>query len=418
MSLPTPAELDSQDPLAAFRDRFVIDDPDLTYLDGNSLGRLPAETARALREFVDQQWGAGLIRSWNEHWMEQAVRIGTKVSDLVGATPDEVAMADSTSVNLFKLVVAALRARPERHRIVTDALNFPSDVYVLQSAIELMGEDYELEIVPSADGMTVAADDLAAAIDERTALVELSHTTFKSGYVHDLQRVTDIAHRSGALILWDLSHSVGAMPISLGDANADLAVGCTYKYLNGGPGSPAFLYVRRELIDTLSNPVAGWFGQRNPFEFDLDYQPAAGIKRFLTGTPTMLSLAATEPGIDLVLEAGLDRIREKSVAQTEYLLALYRAHLERLGFALNSPEDPDARGSHVSLGHPEGLRIARALIDRMGVIPDFRAPDNIRLGVAPLYTSYAEVHHAVIALEELVRDRLYERYSAEIGEVT
>ncbi len=418
MSLPNPAELDSRDPLAPFRERFVIDDPNLTYLDGNSLGRLPAETARTMRELVDRQWGAGLIRSWNEHWMEQATRIGTKLSRLVGASPEELAMADSTSVNLFKLVVAALRSRPERNRIVTDALNFPSDVYVLQSAIELMGDGYELEIVPSADGITVTADDLAAAIDDRTALVELSHTTFKSGYIHDMQRVTDIAHASGALIVWDLSHSVGAMPIALGDANADLAVGCTYKYLNGGPGSPAFLYARRDLIETLGNPVAGWFGQRNPFEFELDYRPAEGIKRFLTGTPPMLSLAATEPGIDLVLEAGLQRIREKSVAQTEYLLTLYREHLEPLGFALNSPVDSGCRGSHVSLGHPEGLRIARGLIDRMHVIPDFRAPDNIRLGVAPLYTSYAEVHCAVMALEAVVRERLYERYSAEIGEVT
>ena len=396
--MPSPEALDQRDPLAAFRNRFIIDDPQLIYLDGNSLGRLPRETSTRLREVIDAEWGHGLVRSWNAHWMALPRRIGGKIAQLIGADPDEVVIADATSVNLFKLVLAALRARPGRKKIVTDDLNFPSDVYVLQAAVNLMGDDYQLEIVPSPDGLTVASGDLQAAIDANTALVELSHTTFKSGFIHDMNEVTAIAHQHGAWILWDLSHSVGSMPVSLRAAKADLAVGCTYKYLNGGPGAPAFLYVQSDLLNRLQNPVAGWFGHVRPFEFSLSYEPVAGILSFVTGTPTILSLAGIEPGVDIVLDAGLDQIRAKSKQQTDYLIALWEKFLAPIGYQLRSPRDSDVRGSHVSLGHDEGLRIARALIDRMGVVPDFRAPDDIRLGIAPLYTSYAELHAAVMAL--------------------
>jgi kynureninase len=367
---------------------------------------------------AERQWGERLIRAWNEGWLGLAERVGAKVARLLGAGADEVIVADSTSVNLFKLAVAALRARPGRHTVVTDELNFPSDVYVLQSALDVMGPGHRLEVVRSPDGISVPEGRLAEVIDGDTALVSLSHTAFKSGFVHDLAAVTRLAHAAGALVLWDVSHSVGAMPLALAEAGADLAVGCTYKYLCGGPGAPAFLYVRRDLQGALHNPVAGWFGRDDPFGFALDYRPAPGLRRFLTGTPPVLSLAAVEPGVDLLLEAGLERVRAKSVAQTEYLIGLWEALLAPVGFTLNSPRDPERRGSHVSLGHAEGWRINRALIERMNVIPDFRLPDNLRLGVCPLYTTYAEVHAAVTALRRVVVERLYEEYPAERSGVT
>lgn len=411
-------ELDQQDPLAHFQAEFVIDDPGLIYLDGNSLGRLPKLTKTRLKEVIDEEWGKRLIRGWGEGWFTAPQRIGGKIAKLIGVDADEVVVTDSTAVNFFKLVMAALAARPGRQTVVTDDLNFPSDVYLLQGAIKLVSPDHQLKLVRSADGLTVSLDQLAEAITPDTALVTLTHTAFKSGYVYETQPVTEMAHRAGALMLWDLSHSVGAMPLALKEANVDLAVGCTYKYLNGGPGAPAFLYVRRDLQEQLLSPIWGWFGQRGQFDFKLDYEPGPGLQRFLAGTPNMLSLAAVEPGVDLLLEAGMERLRAKSVRQTEYLIALWEELLKPLGVALNSPRDSRYRGSHVSLGHPEGLRIDRALIEEMNVIPDFRYPDNIRLGLAPLYTTYAEIHEAVTRLRRVLVEKLYEKYPTERPEVT
>jgi kynureninase len=422
MSIPTDLayarELDAQDELRQFRQRFVVDDPKLIYVDGNSLGRLPKASLTRSDEVIGRQWGSRLIQAWNESWFHLAEKIGAKISQVIGAEPDEVIVADSTSVNLFKLVVAALHARPDRVKLVTDDLNFPSDVYVFQSALKLAGGGARLEMVRSPDGITVPIQLLEKAIDTETALVALSHTAFKSGHVHDMAAITALAHAKGALMLWDLSHSVGAMPIALNQAGLDLAVGCTYKYLNGGPGAPAFLYIRKDLIKELNNPISGWFGDENQFEFALHYRPAAGLRRFLTGTPPIASLALIEPGVDLVLEAGLERIRSKSVAQTEYLIGLWESVLAPLGFSLNSPREAAARGSHVSLGHEEGWRIDRALIDRMGIIPDFRRPDNIRIGVCPLYTKFEELHDVATALRRVVKERLYEQYPAEAAGVT
>ena len=411
-------ELDRRDELARFRDEFVIDDPDLIYLDGNSLGRLPKRTAARLREVVEQEWGRRLIQGWGEGWFAAPRRIGAKIAQLIGAQADEVIVCDSTSVNLFKLYLAALQARPGRRIVLTDDLNFPSDVYLLQGALRLAGPDYQLKIVRSADGMTVPDDALQEGIDSDTALASLTHTAFKSGYMYDMGAITEMAHRAGALMLWDLCHSVGALPLDLDGANVDLAVGCTYKYLNAGPGAPAFLYIRRDLQAQLLNPIWGWFGQKGQFDMKLDYEPGPGLQRFLTGTPTVLSLAAVEPSVELLLEAGVERLRAKSVQQTEYLIALWEALLKPLGVTLNSPRDARVRGSHVSLGHPEGLRIDRALIEEMKVIPDFRYPDNIRFGLAPLYTTFAEIHEAVMRLRRVMVERLYEKYPTERPEVT
>ncbi len=410
--------LDAADPLARFRREFVVSNPRLVYLDGNSLGRLPRQAGPRLRKAIEREWGGRLIRGWGEGWFTASQRIGAKLAALVGAAPADVVVSDSTSVNLFKLVVAALRARPGRRAIVTDEMNFPTDFYVLQGAIDLLGQGHRLVIVKSEDGLTVSEGALARAIDGDTALVTLSHTAYRSAFVYDMAAVTALAHRAGALTLWDLSHSVGAMPIALGGARADLAVGCTYKYLNGGPGAPAFLYVRGDLHESLANPIWGWFGRRDQFDMASDYRPAPGILRFLVGTPPVLSLLAVEPGVDLLLEAGMDRVRAKSVAQTEYLVRLWERELEPLGFALNSPRDSARRGSHISLGHPEALRIDRALIDEMAVLPDFRYPDNLRLGLAPLYTSFADLHEAVARIARVVRDRRYERYPSDRPTIT
>jgi kynureninase len=396
-----------------------MDDPGLIYLDGNSLGRMPKRAARHLQRVIEREWGERLIRGWGEGWFTAPQRIGAKIAALIGARPDEVIVSDSTSVNLFKAVVAALRAAPAgRRTVVTDDLNFPSDLYILQGAIKLAGFEHRLHMIRSKDGLTIPTGALAANMPSDVALVALTHTAFKSGYVYDMKAVTGAAHRAGALMLWDLCHSVGAMPLALNDCNVDLAVGCTYKYLNGGPGSPAFLYVRRDLQEQLLSPIWGWFGQKRQFDFEPAYTPAPGIQRFLAGTPAMLSLAAVEPGVDLIFEAGLERLREKSAKQTEYLIALWEALLKPLGMTLNSPREPRLRGSHVSLGHPEGLRIDRALIEDMNVIPDFRYPDNIRLGIAPIYTSFADIHEAMMRLRRVLVERLYEKYPVEKPDVT
>jgi kynureninase len=410
--------LDAADPLARFRREFVVGDARLIYLDGNSLGRLPRRAGPRLRRAVEQEWGGRLIRGWGEGWFTAAQRIGAKLSALIGAPPDDVVVSDSTSVNLFKLAVAALRARPGRSTVVTDELNFPTDLYVLQGAIDLIGQGHRLVVVKSEDGVTISEAALARAIDGDTALVALSHTAYRSAFVHDLERVTALAHRGGALALWDLSHSIGVMPLGIGAAGVDLAVACTYKYVNGGPGAPALLYVRRDLQESLGNPIWGWFGRRDQFDMAPDYRPGPGVQRFLVGTPPVLSLLAVEPGVDLLLEARVDRIRAKSVAQTEYLIRLWERELRPLGFALNSPREAARRGSHISLGHPEALRIDRALIEEMAVLPDFRYPDNLRLGVAPLYTSFADLREAVARIARVVRERRYERYPAERPAIT
>ncbi|MCB0153359.1 MAG: aminotransferase class V-fold PLP-dependent enzyme, partial [Anaerolineae bacterium] len=335
---------------------------------------------------------------------------------------DEVLAMGATSSNLFRLAVAALRRQPERRKIVSDEFNFPSDLYIFQGIIDLLGQQHRLELVRSGDTITIDPQALDAAIDQDTALVSLTHVAFKSAFMHNMAQVTEMAHRSGALMLWDLSHSVGAVPVDLNGCNVDLAIGCTYKYLNGGPGSPAFLYVRRDLQQQLMQPMWGWFAAENPFAFDLEFSPAEDISRFRVGTPPMLSMKAIEPAVDILLEAGMERLRAKSVQQTDYLIALAEAWLEPLGFTVGSPRQSDLRGSHVSLRHPEAYRLNRALIEAEPpapkVIPDFRAPDNIRLGVTPLYTTFTEIYRALERIRTITTERIYEQYSTERLAVT
>lgn len=411
-------QLDEADELKSFRDEFVIGNPDLIYLDGNSLGRLPKVTAQRMREVVEREWGERVINGWNEGWFDAPRRIGEKIATLVGAKAGQVLVGDSTSVNLFKLVVAALRLQAGRTRIVSDVFNFPSDLYIMQGAMDLLAEGHELKLVGSRDGVTPDLDQLSDLLDERTALVELSHVVFKSGYLYDLPAITQRAHEVGALVIWDLCHSVGALPIALDACEADMAIGCTYKYLNGGPGSPAFLYVREDLQAKLNQPIWGWFGQHRPFDFSLTYEPAHGIQHFMAGTPPILSLSAVEPSVDLLLRAGLECIRQKSIALTEYLIYLADQHLAPRGFTLGAPRAASCRGSHVSIRHDEAYRIDRAMIERMNVIPDFRTPDNIRLGLVPLYTTFSEVHEAVQRIARIVDEKWYEEIPAERLAVT
>jgi kynureninase len=415
-------ELDAQDELASFRDEFVITDPHLIYLDGNSLGRLPKRTIEFMRNTIVDAWGERLIRLWNDGWIHTPTRLGEKIARLIGAQDDEIIVAEATSINLFKLAIGALRARPDRTKIVSDVFNFPSDLYILQGIIDLLGRRHHLELIPSQDTITIAPEAISAAIDRDTALVSLTHVAFKSAFMYDMPAVTEQARRAGALMLWDLSHSVGVVPVDLNASGVDLAVGCTYKYLNGGPGAPAFLYVRRDLQTHLSQPLWGWFAAKNPFAFALDFVPADDISRYRVGTPPMLSMKALEPALDIVLEAGIDRLRAKSVRQTEYLISLAEQRLVPLGFSIGTPKRSEMRGSHVSLRHPEAYRINRALIEAeppdIKVIPDFREPDNIRLGIAPLYNSFVDIWLAIDRLRQIVEDRTYEKYSPERLAVT
>lgn len=411
-------ELDRQDPLAAFRQHFAIPDPDLIYLDGNSLGRPTRASAERLQRLMSE-WEHDLIRGYNKDWWHAPARVGDKIGRLIGAAPGQVVACDTVSINLFKLAWAALSLQPERTRIVTDVLNFPSDLYILQGLTRLLGERHTIVRIGSKDGdITPDLDALETAIDKSTALVTLSHVTFKSGYLYDMAAITELAHKRGALVIWDLSHSAGALPIALDTCNVDFAVGCTYKYLNGGPGSPAFLYVRKDLQEKVVSPIWGWWAQKNPFAFDLDYTPAPGIARFLSGSQSALSLLTMEAALDPLLEAGMEAVRAKSLLLSEYLIHLTGVFLAPLGFRLGTPRIQERRGSHVSIRHAEGYRINRALIEEMNVIPDFREPDNLRLGLAPLYLSFEEVWQGVDRIRRIVAEKRYKKYPQEKLTVT
>jgi kynureninase len=398
--------LDRDDPLADLRGQFVIDDPDLLYLDGNSLGRLPRRSVERLRTVVEHEWGSRLIRSWNERWMDLPLRAGDRIGEhLVGAAPGQVAVSDSTSVNLYKLAVAALDARPGREVIVSDRHNFPSDRYVLEGLAAARGRRLELVEFDELEGPTAAA--VERVVDQRTALLSLSHVDYRSGSLADMAAINAVAHQAGALTLWDLCHSAGAVPVELDAGGTDLAVGCTYKYLNAGPGAPAFLYVRREHQARLRQPIWGWFGQRDQFAMGQGYDPAPDLSRFLVGTPFVPGIALVEEGVAVLAEAGIERLRAKGVALTELVVELHDAWLAPLGFTLASPRDASLRGTHVSLAHPDAYRVCQALIRSARVIPDFRPPDRIRLGPAPLTTRFVDVWDAMERLRRVVADGLH-----------
>ena len=384
-------ECDAADPLAGFYDRFARDDPSLIYLDGNSLGMLPLATAERISEVVRNGWGRGLIRSWG-HWMDLPRQVGDLLGQhLLGAAPGQVLVCDSTTVNLYKLARAALDARPGRCIIVTDDDNFPTDRYVLAGVARERGG--ELRMIHTDIDRGVSAEAVGDALDEGTALVCLSHVAYRSGALANMAQITRMVHDSGALMLWDLCHSAGSVPVDLDGCGADLAVGCTYKYLNAGPGAPAFLYARNDLQDQLHQPVQGWFGQRDQFAMGPSYDPVPGIGRFMTGTPDIIGISAVSEGVSLLAEAGIGALRDKGMRLTGYLIELADAWLVPLGFRLASPRDAARRGSHICLHHPRAVALNDALIEA-GVIGDLRAPDRLRLGPAPITSRFTDVWDA------------------------
>jgi kynureninase len=391
MDRPAAEALDRADPLARFRDRFPIDESGPIYMDGNSLGRTSYAVGAALHDGV-QEWQAHLVGGWSR-WIDLPGEVGDRLGCLIGAGPGQVLVCDSTTVNLYKVADAALSARIDRTAIVGDANDFPTDRYVLAGLAEARRR--ELRLVASDRVTGLDLDALAAAVDNHTALVCLSHVNYRSAARLDMAAVTDLVHQHGALMLWDLSHSAGAVPVDLDAAGADLAVGCTYKYLNAGPGSPGYLYVRRELAGELRQPIRGWFGQEDQFEMGPSYRPAAGVARFLTGTPPVLGLLAVQAGVELLLEAGLDRLWAKSQALTGLLVERLAERLAPAGASLASPSEPEHRGAHVSVAHPQAWAWCSALVDRGLVVPDFRTPDAIRLGPAPLYTRFVDAYDTV-----------------------
>jgi kynureninase len=399
----TAAELDAADPLARFRERFVGADTDLVYFDGNSLGRPVASAADRLGEFVRQEWGGRLIRGWDESWMELPTRLGDDLGRVtLGAAAGQTAVGDSTTVWLYKLMRAAVdhavRTDPGRTEIVIDTDNFPTDRYVAEGIAAERGLTLRWIEVDTSTGVT--ADQLTDAVGECTALVVLNHVAYRSAWLADAPELTRIAHAAGALVLWDLCHSAGAVPVALDEWDADLAVGCTYKYLNGGPGSPAFGYVNTRLQGELTQPIQGWMGHADPFLMGPGYTPAPGMRRFISGTPPILGMVAMQSMLELVEEAGIDAIRAKSVALTSYAVELADATLPEVTLA--SPRDAALRGGHVTLHH-DRMREVTARLWRRDVIPDYRDPGGLRIGLSPLSTSFDEVERGIAAVAEALR---------------
>jgi kynureninase len=396
------AALDAADELAGYRDQFIgSDDPTIiAYLDGNSRGRPLRATRDRISSFVEEVWGRRLIRAWDEGWMDDPVGVGDQIGRVVlGAAPGQTVVGDSTSVMLYKWIRAALGSQAGRDEIIIDDGNFPTDRFVVEGiAAELA---IRLRWLKADRRRGVTVNQVAEAIGSRTALIVLSDVAYRSGYLTDVAAITALAHDHGALVLWDLCHSAGVIPRRLDDWRVDLAVGCTYKYLNGGPGSPAFGYVRADLQNRLRQPIQGWMGAAEPFAMAKRYTPSDGIRRFLSGTPSIVAMLGMQDMLALIERAGLEAIRAKSVALTEFAIEVSDRLLGPLGVDVASPRDPAVRGSHVTLEHPE-FRVATARLWEMGVIPDFRPPDGLRIGLSPLSTSFGEVYRGLIAVREVL----------------
>lgn len=394
------AARDATDPLGRFRDLFHLPDG-VIYLDGNSLGPLPRHTVERMNQLLEHEWGRMLIKGWTAcAWIDAPARVGGKIARLIGAHADEVICADSTSINVFKTLSAALALNPDRTVILSTPDNFPTDLYVAQGLIRQLGGRYELRMVDDAE--------IERHLDDSVAVLTLTHVNYKTGRMYDMARLTHRAHDCGALTMWDLAHSAGAVPVDLNGAGVDFAVGCGYKYLNGGPGAPAFLYVARTWQDRFSQPLSGWMGHAAPFAFEPIYAPAQGVARYLCGTPPILSMSALECGVDILLETDIQRIRDKSLALSDLFIQLVETRCAGYGLDLATPREHAIRGSQVSFHHPEGYAIMQALI-AADVIGDFRAPDIVRFGFAPLYTRFVDVWDAVERLAQIFETRAWER---------
>ncbi|MYM24938.1 kynureninase [Duganella sp. FT135W] len=386
-------DMDQRDPLATTRQRFTLPEGEV-YLDGNSLGAMPAHLPARMQQAIAGEWGMGLIRSWNDAgWIDLPQRVAAKVAALIGADADEVMVGDSTSINLFKALSAALRLNPGRKVILTEEGNFPTDLYIAQGVAELFGA--EIRYVPS------DASAIADALDDSVAVLMLTHVNYRSGRVYDMAGITRQAHAAGALCIWDLAHSAGALHVELDACNADFAVGCGYKYLNGGPGAPAFVYVARRHLEQVRQPLSGWHGHAQPFAFVKDYQPAPGINRMQCGTPPLLSMLALDAALDVFDGVDMAQLRKKSQDLCDLFIRLVDERLGEYGFGIGSPRERELRGSQVALTHPQGYAIVQALIAR-GITGDFRMPDILRFGFAPLYVRYIDVYHTVDVLAQIM----------------
>lgn len=395
--------LDEQDPLAPLRQQFALPEG-VIYLDGNSLGARPVAALERARQVIEQEWGDGLIRSWNSAgWRDLSQRLGDRLAPLIGAGNGEVVITDTTTINLFKVLSAALRVQaeraPERRVIVSESSNFPSDLYIAEGLTQMLEQGYSLRLVDS-------PEQLRAAIDQDVAVVMLTHVNYKTGYMHDMQAVTGLIHEAGALSLWDLAHSAGAVPVELNRSGADYAIGCTYKYLNGGPGSQAFAWVAPALCNLVTQPLSGWFGHARQFDMATQYEPASGIARYLCGTQPITSLAMVECGLEVFEQTDMQSLRRKSLALTDLFIELVEQRCAGHDLKLVTPRDHAKRGSHVSFEHPEGYAVIQALIAR-GVIGDYREPRIMRFGFTPLYTRFSEVWDAVQILGEILDQKTW-----------
>jgi kynureninase len=395
--------LDRADPLAALRDQFALS-PSTIYLDGNSLGVPPAAAAQRAQTVIAAEWGEGLIRSWNSAgWFALPRRLGNKLAPLIGAAHNEVVVTDTISINLFKLLSAALKLQnqrdPKRRVIVSERSNFPSDLYIAQGLIEQLDRGYELRLIDD-------PSELPAALGPDTAIAMITHVNYRTGYMHDMTALTKLIHEAGALALWDLAHSAGAVPVDLNGAGADYAVGCTYKYLNGGPGSPAFVWVPHRHQNEFSQPLSGWWGHRAPFEMNPTYQPDEGVGRYLCGTQPMVSMALVESGLNVFLQTDMQAVRRKSLALTDLFIELVESRCSEFPLTLVTPRKQSERGSHASFEHPHGYEVMQALIAR-GVIGDYREPHVLRFGLTPLYTRFVDVWDAVETLRDVLANETW-----------
>ncbi len=405
-SLQTAKDLDAADPLAWTRGEFILPDG-IIYLDGNSLGALPKKAVTRIEQIVREEWGQGLVSSWGTaNWLSKPTEVGDRVGKLIGAATGQTIVADSISVNLFKLVCAALEMQAGRRTLVSEASNFPSDLYVLQG-LERLWPGVSVKLI----GRDGTFDEL---VDGDTAAVILTEVDFRTGAQHDMRTVTEKVQQAGALMVWDLAHSAGAVPVDLDGCNADMAVGCTYKYLNAGPGAPGFLYLAKRHQHEARTPIAGWFGHKDPFAFDVDYAPAPDIRQFLAGTPPIVSYGALEASLDIWEQVSMEAVRRKSIALADFFLDLIDQLDASYGFTVASPRDGNARGSQISLKHPNGLAIMRSLTGK-GVIGDFRAPDILRFGFTPLTLSFENVWHAVGILDDIMKSGEWSNASTERG---
>jgi kynureninase len=406
-SLDDALALDASDPLSPMRRCFDLPEG-IIYLDGNSLGALPRETVSSVCSVIGDQWARDLIASWNRHdWITLPERTGAMIAPLIGAAADEVLAGDTTSINVFKLTVAALVAQPGRRTILSEPGNFPTDLYIADGVTRLL---------PERRVRTESPELIIDAIDEDTAIVLLTHVHYKTARRHDMAAITAAAHAKGALVLWDLSHSVGAVPVDLNSCGADLAVGCGYKYLNGGPGAPGFLFIARRLQDRLHSPLPGWMGHAQPFAFEDAYAPAAGISRFRCGTPEVLGLTALRQGLALFGDVDRTALYAKGSALGALFIRLMEERCANCGFDLISPYEDNQRGCHVSFAHPQAYAICQALIAR-NVIGDFRAPDALRMGFAPLYTSYVDIWRAVEAIRAVIDERAWDNDAYRVRQI-